>query len=199
VHYVLGLAKNARLNRAIGEALKAVRRAQEATGMAARTYRELRYRTKKTWSRARRVVAKAEQLPGRANPRFVVTLLEAGAFPAQLLYETIYCARGDMENRIKEQQLDLFADRTSTATMAANQLRLWFASMAYVLVAELRRRGLQGTSLENAQAGTIRTRLLKIAGLVKISARRIYVSLSSMHPLQHVFAQAIRRLQAAPA
>jgi hypothetical protein len=199
VHYVLGLAKNARLNRAIGQALEAVRREQEATGMAVRTYRELRYRTKKSWSRARRVVAKAEQLPGKANPRFVVTSLEAGAFPAPVLYETIYCARGDMENRIKEQQLDLFADRTSTATMAANQLRLWFASMAYVLVAELRRRGLAGTSLQNAQAGTIRTRLLKIAGLVKISARRIYVSLSSVHPLQHVFAQAIRRLQAVPA
>jgi hypothetical protein len=199
VHYVLGLAKNARLNRAIGEALEAVRREQEATGMAARQYRELCYRTKKSWTRERRVVAKAEQLPGKTNPRFVVTSLTAGAFPAQVLYETIYCARGDMENRIKEQQLDLFADRTSTATMAANQLRLWFASMAYVLVAELRRRGLQGTSLENAQAGTIRTRLLKIAGLVKISARRVYVSLSSVHPLQHVFAQAIRQLQSAPA
>ncbi len=136
VDYVLGLAQNARLNRAIGEELEAVRREQEATGMASRIYRELRYQTQKTWSRERRVVAKAEQLPGKTNPRFVVTSLEADAFPAQVLYETIYCARGDMENRIKEQQLDLFADRTSTATMAANQLRLCFASMAYVLAAE---------------------------------------------------------------
>ena len=199
VHYVLGLAKNARLIRALGEELEAVRREQEASGAAARTYRELRYRTKKSWSRTRRIVGKAEQLPGTANPRFVVTSLGAEAFPAAELYEAIYCARGDMENRIKEQQLDLFADRTSTATMAANQLRLWFASMAYVLVAELRRRGLRGTSLENAQAGTIRVRLLKIAGLVKISARRVYVSLSSVHPLQPVFAQALRQLQAAPA
>jgi hypothetical protein len=143
------------------------------------------------------VVAKAEWLPGKANPRFVVTSLPAHRFPAAPLYETIYCARGDMENRIKEQQLDLFADRTSTATMHANQLRLWFASMAYVLIAQLRRLGLEGTALARAQAGTIRLRLLKIGAIVRVSARRFAVSLSSVYPLQELFAQALTNLQRA--
>jgi hypothetical protein len=197
VEYVLGLARNARLQRAIGGRLHEARQRCEASGEAVRSYQELDYRTRKTWSRERRVVAKAEWLPGKANPRFVVTSLPAHRFPAAPLYEAIYCARGDMENRIKEQQLDLFADRTSTATMHANQLRLWFASLAYVLIAQLRRLGLEGTALARAQAGTIRLRLLKIGALVRLSARRFAVSLSSVYPLQELFAQALTNLQRA--
>ena len=195
VDYVLGLARNARLQRAIGAALYEAKQRCEATGEAVRSFGELDYRTKKTWSRARRVVAKAEWLPGKANPRFVVTSLPADRVPARELYETIYCARGDMENRIKEQQLDLFADRTSTATLRANQLRLWFASMAYALVAQLRRIGLAGTALARAQAGTIRLRLFKIAALVQVTVRRIVISLSSVYPLQALFAQVLANLQ----
>jgi hypothetical protein len=144
------------------------------------------------------VVAKAEQLGDKANPRFVVTSLAAEAYPAKELYETLYCARGDMENRIKEQQLGMFADRTSTATMRGNQLRLWIASLAYTLAQALRRMGLRGTSLARAQMSTIRVRLLKLSGLVKLSVRRIRVALSSAFPLQDVFAQALRNLQTYP-
>ena len=132
---------------------------------------------------------------GKANPRFVVTSLPPERFDAKTLYETLYCTRGDMENRIKEQQLDLFADRTSTATLRANQLRLWFASMAYVLMAQLRRTGLQGTELARAQAGTIRLRLFKIAARVRLSVRRIVISFSSVYPLQALFATALANLQ----
>ena len=194
VHYVLGLARNARLQRAIGGPLHEAKQRCEVSGEAVRSFVELDYRTKKTWSRTRRVVAKAEALPGKANPRFVVTSLAADRAPAQALYETIYCARGDMENRIKEQQLALFADRTSTATMRANQLRLWFASMAYVLIAQLRRSGLAGTVLARAQAGTIRLRLFKIAALVRLSARRLVISFSSAYPLQTLFATVLANL-----
>ena len=195
VHYVLGLARNARLQRAIGGPLHEAKQRCEASGEAVRSFVELDYRTKKTWSRTRRVVAKAEALPGKANPRFVVTSLAADRFPAKELYETIYCARGDMENRIKEQQLALFADRTSTATIRANQLRLWFSSMAYVLIAQLRRRGLAGTELARAQAGTLRLRLFKIAALVRLSARRLVISFSSAYPLQTLFTTALANLQ----
>jgi hypothetical protein len=198
VEYVLGLARNGRLVRAIGGALHAVRTEHAQTGAAARRFEELRYRTQRTWSRERRVVAKAEWLPGKQNPRFVVTSLRVEAVAAQALYEQIYCARGDMENRIKEQQLDLFADRTSTATLRANQLRLWFASMAYVLIAELRRVGLHGTAWARAQAGTIRLRLFKLATQVHISARRIVLSLPSAYPLQALFAEVLARLRAGP-
>ena len=198
VQYVLGLARNKRLVRAIGEELERMREAAQRTGEKARCFRDLRYRTKKSWSRERRVVAKAEQLGDKANPRFVVTSLDAASYPAQDLYETLYCARGDMENRIKEQQLGMFADRTSTATMRGNQLRLWIASLAYALAQALRRIGLRGTSLARAQMSTIRVRLLKLSGLVKISVRRIRVALSSAFPLQSVFAQALRNLQAFP-
>ncbi len=198
VQYVLGLARNKRLVRAIGEELERMREAAQRTGEKARCFRDLRYRTKKSWSRERRVVAKAEQLGDKANPRFVVTSLDAASYPAQDLYETLYCARGDMENRIKEQQLGMFADRTSTATMRGNQLRLWIASLAYTLAQALRRIGLRGTSLARAQMSTIRVRLLKLSGLVKISVRRIRVALSSAFPLQSVFAQALRHLQAFP-
>src|SRR5437870_11301335 len=141
-----------------------------------------------SWTRARRVVAKAEHLPGKANPRFVVTSLSAERWAAAALYEDLYCARGEMENRIKEQQLGLFADRTSTATMRANQLRLWFSSVAYVLVETVRRVGLAGTALARA-VGTIRTRLLKLGALVTVSVRRVVIALSSVSPLQRLFVQ----------
>jgi hypothetical protein len=141
------------------------------------------------------VVAKAEALPGKTNPRFVVSSLAPDRVEAGALYEQIYCARGDMENRIKEQQLGMFADRTSTATMRANQLRLWIASLAYVLVHELRRVGLRGTALARAQVGTIRLRLLKIGATVRVSVRRVRIAFSSVFPLQHLFALVLHQLQ----
>jgi hypothetical protein len=195
VGYVLGLARNPRLQAERAAEMEQVREEQGERGGAVRRYKDFRYRTRETWSRERRVIGKAERLPGKDNPRFVVTSLAIERVEARVLYEKLYCARGDMENRIKEQQLDLFADRTSTRTMRGNQLRLWLASLAYVLVNELRRVGLRGTQLARAQAGTIRTRLLKIAGVVTISVRRVSVALSSVHPLQGVFAQALRNLQ----
>ncbi|MGH7336275.1 MAG: IS1380 family transposase [Myxococcota bacterium] len=199
VEYVLGLARNRRLVRAVGRELAKVREEAQRTGEKTRRFRDLRYRTKKSWSRSRRVVAKAEQLGDKANPRFVVTSLDAASYPAQALYERLYCARGDMENRIKEQQLGLFADRTSTATMRGNQLRLWIASLAYTLAQALRRIGLAGTSLATAQVSTIRVRLLKLSGLVQISVRRIRIALASAFPLQDVFAQVLRNLTSIPA
>ena len=198
VEYVLGLARNRRLVRAIGRELAQVRKEAQRTGEKARCFKDLRYRTKKSWSRSRRVVAKAEQLGDKSNPRFVVTSLAASAYPAPELYERLYCARGDMENRIKEQQLGMFADRTSTATMRGNQLRLWIASLAYTLAQALRRIGLRGTSLATAQVSTIRVRLLKLSGLVRISVRRIRIALASAFPLQEDFAQALRNLTEIP-
>ena len=150
VDYLFGLAKNTRLNDEIDAELSDARAECERTGQAARRFRDFTYRTRESWSRERRVVGKAEQLPGKANPRFIVTSLDAQRWPAQALYETLYCARGEMENRIKECQLHLFADRTSTATLRANQLRLWFASFAYLMLETLRRVGLHGTDLANA-------------------------------------------------
>jgi hypothetical protein len=197
VHYVLGLAKNRRLIAAVGRELHEAKQQQEATGQAVRVFKELTYRTRKSWSRERRVVAKAEQLPGKANPRFVVTSLPADRFPRRELYEAIYCARGDMENRIKEQQLGLFADRTSAATMRANQLRLWFSAMAYTMLQAIRHYGLRGTELARAQAGTIRLRLLKIGALVRLSTRRVVVSFSSAYPLQALFTRVLASLQRA--
>ena len=197
VEYVLGLARNKRLIRVIGAELEEARHEEERTGRPARRFKDFRYQTRKSWSRERRVVGKAEQLPGKSNPRFVVTSLPPERIQASTLYKKTYCARGDMENRIKEQQLGMFADRTSAGTMRANQLRLWIASMAYVLVYELRRVGLQGTALAKAQVGTIRTRLLKVAGRVQISVRRVRIALSSLFPLQAVFERALLNLRAA--
>jgi hypothetical protein len=168
---------------------------RDRTGRSAQRFKDFRYRTLKSWSQERRVVGKAEQLRGKANPRFVVTSLSSEQVRASALYRKVYCARGDMENRIKEQQLGMFADRTSTATMRGNQLRLWIASLAYTLVHELRRVGLPGSSLAKAQVGTIRTRLLKISGLVKLSVRRVRVALASAFPLQGVFEQALANMQ----
>jgi hypothetical protein len=171
----------------------------EKTGQALRRFKDLRYATLDTWSRRRRVIGKAEHLAKGANPRFVVTSLKRKAIDAKTLYERVYCARGEMENRIKEQQLDLFADRTSTATMAANQLRLWFSSFAYVLMAALRCIGLQHTELEAATCGTLRLKLLKIGARVTVSVRRIKVAMASGCPSQTVFALAHARLRAPPA
>ncbi len=157
-------------------------------------FTEFAYRTKKSWSRARRVIAKAEHLEGKENPRYLVTSLGKEAWPAQKLYEQLYCARGEMENRIKE-QLNLFADRLSTETLRANQLRLYFSSLAYVLLEALRRLGLAGTEWAEAQADTLRLKLLKIAAAVRITARRMWVRYSSAYPWQNIFAAAYTALR----
>ena len=202
VDYVLGLARNPRLVGEITAELAAAKAEAEQTGKAARCFKEFRYRTLDSWSCERRVVAKAEQLPGGSgetspNPRFVVTSLSPDEWAPKPLYERLYCARGEMENRIKECQLDLFADRTSTRAMRANQLRLWFAAMAYVLLAALRRIALPATRLAHATAGTIRLTLLKIGALVRVSVRRITVKMASGHPWQQDWAIAHQALTAA--
>jgi hypothetical protein len=184
VDYIFGLARNERLVGAITAELAAAEADSLAQGGPARRFAELAWRTLDSWSRARRVVAKAEHLPKGANPRFVVTSLSAAVVDARTLYEDVYCARGEVENRIKEQQLDLFADRTSAATMRANQLRLWFASFAYVLVEAVRRIGLRHTQFAAATCGSIRLKLLKIGAQVRRSVRRIKVAMASAFPYQ---------------
>jgi hypothetical protein len=181
VDYVFGLARNDRLIAAIAQELADAEAESRAQGAPARRFADFTWRTLDSWSRERRVVAKAEHLPKGANPRFVVTSLSADA---RTLYEDVYCARGAVENRIKEQQLDLFADRTSAATMQANQLRLWFASFAYVLLDALRRIALRHTQLATATCGTIRLKLLKIGALVRLSVRRIKIAMASACPYQ---------------
>jgi len=190
VDFLFGLAKNKRLATEIADELAAAEEDSKATGQPARRFKEFSWSTRDSWSRHRRVIAKAEWTGGAANPRFVVTSLSAEDAAPQPLYEEIYCARGDMENRIKECQLDLFADRTSAATIRANQLRLWFASMAYVLLCALRRIALQHTQLAKATCGTIRLKLLKIGALVRTSVRRITFALASGCPYQRDFALA---------
>lgn len=197
VDYLFGLAKNARLLRRIQEQMAATQVEHLETGKPARRFADFMYTTLKSWSRRRRVVGKAEHLAKGGNPRFVVTSLKADRTGARKLYEDIYCARGEMENRIKECQLDLYADRTSAKTMRANQLRLWFASFAYVLVETLRRLGLRHTRLENATCGSIRRKLLKLGARVKLSVRRITVSMTSGCPYQNEFALAHTRIHAA--
>ena len=198
VGYVFGLQRNKRLVERIHGELAQAKAEAQASGQAARRFADFRWTTLKSWSRERRVVAKAEWMAGRgekgANPRFVVTSLSARAFEARRLYEQLYCARGDMENRIKECQLDLFADRTSAASMKANQLRLWFASMAYVLLAALRRIALAGSRLAKATCGSIRLKLLKIGAQLSISARRIRIAMASACPHADVFVLAHARL-----
>jgi len=189
VDYVFGFARNQRLRRIIGRAMQEAKQEHRRTGKPARVFCEFAYRTKKSWSRTRRVIAKAEQIEGKENPRYLVTSLGKQAWPAQQLYEQLYCARGEMENRIKE-QLSLFADRMSTETLRANQLRLYFSSLAYVLVEALRRLGLAGTEWAEAQADTLRLKLLKIAAQVRVTARRIWVRYSCAYPWQNVFAAA---------
>jgi hypothetical protein len=194
VDYVFGLARNARLVAEIETELAWAEDEALATGRPARRFKDLRWSTRDSWSRRRRVVAKAEWTQGQANPRFVVTSLKADAWGARALYEDLYCARGEMENRNKECQLDLYADRTSAATMRANQLRLWFASMAYVLICALRRIGLAHTELAHATCGSIRLKLLRIGAQVRVSVRRVRIAMASAHPSQHVFALAHARL-----
>jgi hypothetical protein len=195
VDYVLGLAKNARLQRILGRELHEAKLQFEATGRPARVFKEFRYQTRKSWSCERRVVGKAEHLSKGSNPRFVVTTLSAEERDARTLYEDVYCARGDMENRIKEQQMCLFADRTSCATMRANQLRLWLSSVAYTLLVALRQFGLQGTEMAQARCDTIRLKLLKLGALVRTTVRRVWISFSESCPYQGVFAQVYENLR----
>ena len=197
VDFVFGLARNPRLVEEIATDLAWAEDDAARTGKPARRFRDFRWSTLDSWSRRRRVIGKAEWTHGEANPRFVVTSLKRGEIDARILYERVYCARGDMENRVKECQLDLFASRASAATMRANQLRLWFASMAYVLLCALRRIGLAHTEFAEATCGTLRLRLLKIGALVRISVRRVKIAMASAHPFQAEFALAHARLTAA--
>ena len=199
VDYLFGLQRNRRLEARIAGDLLAAEAASATTGEPARLFADFLWTTKESWSRRRRVVAKAEWTAGGPNPRFVVTSLKAREYGAKELYEDVYCARGEMENRIKECQLDLLADRTSAATMRANQLRLWFASMAYVLMCALRRIGLKDTRFAAATCRTIRLKLLKIGAQVRISVRRLKVAMASAYPWQPEWALAHARLSAAAA
>ena len=198
VGLVLGLARNRRLVRALGSQVHAARSVHQRTGKPARRFRDFTYRTRKSWSRSRRVVGKAEHPPRGDNPRFVVTSLSARKATARRLYEQLYCGRGEMENRIKEQQLYLFADRTSGHTMRANQLRLYFASFAYVLMHGLRRLGARGTPFARAQCSTLRLKLLKLGARVKITARRVWLSFSEAYPYAKTFGQVLSNLQQRP-
>ena len=187
VDFIFGLARNKRLTKIIGSHLHQAQQQWVLTGEPARIFADFSYQTKKSWKRTRRVVAKAEHIDGKSNPRFVVTSLDATECAAQALYEDLYCARGDMENRIKE-QFWLFADRVSAETMRANQYRLYLSVMAYILVSGLRRIGLQGTEFATAQVSTIRLKLLKIGAQIRVTVRRIWISLASSFPFQAQFA-----------
>jgi hypothetical protein len=197
VEYLLGLAKNERLKAEITQEMGEAKAQYQQTGGAARLFKEFVYQTRKSWSRQRRVVAKAEHLEKGENPRFVVTSLSPQQWPAQTLYEEHYCARGDMENRIKE-QLMLFSDRTSTHYLRSNQLRLYFSSIAYVLLQMLRRLGLEGTELAKAQCSTIRLKVLKIGALIRITVRKVWVSLAGGYPYVALFQQVYEKLCAVP-
>jgi hypothetical protein len=196
VFYVFGLAKNSRLRDELAPEMAQAKALFEQTQTAARVFKEFMYQTLDSWSCPRRTVGKAEHLAKGANPRFIVTNIPAEEQPARRLYEETYCARGEMENRIKEQQLYLFADRTSTATLRANQLRLWFSSVAYVLMHALRRLGLSGTALDKAQCHTIRLKLLKIGAQIKVTVRKVWLSLAEGYPYKELFAHVYWRLQA---
>jgi len=197
VDYVFGLARNERLERRLSAALREAQAQAARTGRSARVFRQFRYATLKSWSRRRRVIGKAEHIADKANPRFIVTSLSREEWQPKPLYEQLYCARGEMENRIKEAQLELFADRTSSHTFRANQLRLWLASFAYVLIEALRRLGLRATAFAVATAGSIRLKLLKIGALVSLSVRRVKLAMSSAHPHQREFIAAFHALGAA--
>jgi hypothetical protein len=197
VHFLFGLQHNTRLVAAIASELAQAEAKSRRTGKPARSFKEFKWTTRRSWSRERRVVAKAEFTGGEANPRFVVTSLTRAACKPKYLYEKLYCARGEMENRIKECQLDLYADRTSTATMRANQLRLWLASFAYILLCAVRRIGLHHSPFANATCGTIRLKLLKIGALVRVSVRRIKIAMASSCPAAAVWGCAAIRLKAA--
>lgn len=188
VDYILGLAQNGRLKEELASELARAGEEYQSTGQASRVYKDFSYQTLKSWSHQRRVIGKAEHLEKGANPRFVVTSIPAEKIDAQTLYEREYCARGEMENRIKEQQHYLFADRTSAHVMRANQLRLYFSCLAYVLLNALRHFGLEGTEMARAQCHTIREKLLKIGALVRVSVRRVVVSLATGYPYEQIFA-----------
>jgi hypothetical protein len=195
VDFVLGLAKNTRLRKILGKELHEAKREHETTGKAARRFKDFLYRTHKSWSRERRVIGKAEHLPRGSNPRFVVTSLPVDRCASQRLYEDLYCARGEMENRIKEQQLYLFASRTSCQTMRANQLRLWLSAVAYTLLQVLRQQGLKGTNFSAARCDTIRLKLLKIGVRVRVTVRRVWLSFAQSYPYQTIFTQALENLR----
>ncbi len=197
VDYVLGLGKNERLKKEIAAELEGVGREYAQTGKAARVFKEFAYQTLKSWTRARRVVAKAEHLEKGSNPRFVVTSLSAERWEGRRLYEELYCARGEMENRIKE-QLMLFADRTSTAFLRSNQTRLYFSSVAYVLMEALRRLGLPGTEWAQAQATTIRLKVLKIGARIRVTVRKVWIALAEGYPYAKLWASIYARLQQIP-
>jgi Transposase DDE domain group 1 len=192
VDFVFGMARNQKLRRIIGAQMNEATQQWKQTGKAARVFTEFQYQTQKTkkggWARARRVAAKAEHIDGKENPRFVVTSLTSAQWPAQALYEELYCARGDMENRIKE-QFSLFADRVSAETIRANQLRLYLSTMAYILVSGLRRLGLKATALAEAQVSTIRTKLLKIGAQIRVTVRKVWISMASSYPWQELYQQ----------
>jgi hypothetical protein len=194
VSYVIGMAGNERLAAQIAPEMKAAKRKAKRTGKPARVFADFRYRTRKSWSDERRVIGKAEFTNGGANPRFIVTNIHPAFASPRFLYEAVYCQRGEMENRLKECQGDLFADRTPTPTMRANQLRLWLSSLAYVLMCAVRRIGLVGTKLASATCGTIRLVLLKLGARVTISVRRVKLAFASSCPDQEIFATAARRL-----
>jgi hypothetical protein len=197
VDYVLGLAKNERLKTEIAPEREQAAAEYAATGQAARVFKEFTYQTRQSWSRARRVIAKAEHLEKGSNPRFVVTSLTPEAWEARRLYEELYCARGEMENRIKE-QLALFADRTSTALLRSNQIRLYFSSVAYLLMEALRRLGLAGTEWARAQCDTLRLKLLKIGAQIRVTVRRVWISLAGGYPYLDRFRQVYAQLRLLP-
>ncbi|GAF84763.1 unnamed protein product [marine sediment metagenome] len=198
VDYILGLAKNSRLRWEIDLELELAKAESEATGEPARRFKDFTYRTRESWSCERRVVGKAEHLAKGPNSRFVVTSLSKEEYDGRSLYEDLYCARGEMENRIKEQQLMLFADRTSADDMRANQIRLYFSSIAYVLLSAMRRIGLADTSFERAQCSTIRLNLLKIGALVRITVRKIWISFSQSYPYREQFLKVLANIRGAP-
>jgi hypothetical protein len=194
VDYVFGFARNQRLRQIIEPQMQQAASMLRQTARPARVFTEFQYETNGSWSRLRRVVAKAEQIEGKENPRYLVTSLSAADWPAQQVYEQLYCARGDMENRIKE-QYSLFAGRVSAATMRANQLRLYLSAAAYVLMSAFRRLALTGTEWARAQCDTIRAQLLRIGAQVRITVRKVWISLASSYPHWQTFTHAFRQLR----
>jgi hypothetical protein len=195
IDYVFGLAKNERLKAMIAEELQQAQYQYDATNKASRVFKDFRYQTIQSWTQERRVVGKAEHLDKGANPRFIVSSIETERIDARTLYEQLYCERGEMENRIKEQQLWLFADRTSAGKMRANQIRLYFSSAAYLLMQALRRLGLQGTQMATAQCNTIRLKLLKVGAQVKVTVRKVWISLAGGYPYRDLFCETFRNIQ----
>jgi hypothetical protein len=198
VDFLLGLARNNRLEQELAEELALAKALYQCSGKASRVFKDFCYKTRKTWRWHRRVVGKAEHLGKGANPRFVVTSLKAGEYDARELYEKMYCARGEMENRIKEQQLMLFADRTSTQKMFSNQIRLYFSSLAYILVQALRQFGLAGTDMAKAQCDKIRLKLFKIGAKIRITVRKVWISFADGYPYRRIFDQALVNIAKRP-